>query len=224
MNLNQLVGQIFAECNRSREVLGNIVKITEQVQEISMNAAVSASHTGNHIRIFTEIARQIHLTTQKILGYASCARSEIDQVSNQILKAVLNQSHLQKYQSAAADIQGERNSEILTATIGKLEADVMEKIQSVYFGLFRCQAFIKNLIQMQNRIFAILNSMKIESISLNDQEQIIIQSLTENLEESHISGMEGIEYLFTMISSIRHKIRTNLYSNKEPSNETRQAV
>ena len=224
MNQSLLVSQIFTECNRSREMLGDIVKTAEHVQEISMNAAVSASHTGNHIRIFTEMARQIHHTAQKILAYAASTREEIDHASNQILNAVLNQSHLQKYNLAAVGLQGTRNATILNATIQNLEYEVVEKIRAVYFGLLRCQSYIKNLVQMQNRIFAILNSMKIETIGLSEQEQIIVQSLTEALEENHDMGLRGIEYLAAMIGAIRQSIKTNLFFNKDFYDETRQAV
>jgi hypothetical protein len=223
-NVNQLVANIFAGCNRTRELLGDIVRVAEEVQEVAMNAAVSASHTGNHIRVFTEIARQIDHTAQKITNSAANTRAEIDEASNLILKAVLDQSHLRKYADACEGIQGHRNQQILTARMIKIEANVKAKLRCVFIHLFRSQSQIKSLIQLQNRLFAILNAIKIESISLHENEQSTILSLAQSLEDSHIKGLEKLETLYTMTQSMRHQIRTTLIFNEENQDETRQAV
>lgn len=214
---------LYAQCNRTRESIGQIVQSAEQVQEISMNASVCASHTGNHIRLFSEIANQIDQAAKRILTLAGHTRNEIDRATNLVLQMVIAQGQLRKYEQALAGISNPRNRQILLAKTQRFHASISDKLRVVLSHLSQALSMAKTLTQLQNRLFAILTAIKVESIALADGELTTIMSLAEILDQCHTDCLERLEGLLSRIGTLRQRL-IFILNEEVYQDATRQAV
>lgn len=223
MNLHHVISSIYSECNRTREILGLVVKSAEEIQEIAMNAAVSASHTGDKARVFTDIARHIDYTSKKVVHNAQMARDFIDEATHLILKAVMDQSNWEKYDKALAHMPPGKNRECVIAQCYHIEHALHSKLRTILTCLHRTESTVELLVQHQNRTFAILNTVKIEASNLHGDQLSTVLSLEESLELCHGDGLTKLESIFTLVASMRTHINQTLKQSKE-TYETRKAV
>lgn len=225
MTIEELISDLFKECNQIRETIGVIGKSAEQIKAIAINAAVAATHTGIHVKIFTEIANQVEKSGKKIDHATREVRREIDDAINFNLKIVITQSHLNKYNRALPNILDQKNRNLISACCEKLENISVADLKKLFGHVLKCEGIAKNLLLYQGHLFSILNCIKIEANNLEGKELTIILSLAEILEGNHQSCVELLQNALLQIRNIRCQISCTLaMKERELFYELHQAV
>ena len=202
----QLMLGFFVDCNQIREFCNRLQAETEKMQEVSMNAAIAAGHTGSHIRTFTEIARQIGLSSARLSNRIQKVRGDTNQVVNETLDAMIRATRLSYFERALPGVKGEANARLVRSRMEATEAE----IQACLAGIFRdVQVILSDLHaieDLQKRFWAVITRLRIEASTMDPDEQVFVASISESLEASIERSTASFDQLFETVRRFESKL------------------
>jgi len=178
----EFVLSLFIDCNELRELVQRLEGEVDIIQEISMNASIVAGQTGSQVRVFSEIARQIGSTSQKLSLNVIDLQRQINYIMNLSLKSLNHFDLLDKFQVSLPRISGIENKVHVQSVIANFEKSLMLDLREVRAHCQETKRWIQMIAQGQNKLFATLNSLKIEAGFLDRERIEGVASLAQTLE------------------------------------------
>ncbi|MFW7381056.1 MAG: hypothetical protein ACOH5I_19730 [Oligoflexus sp.] len=200
------IEQLFRDCLILRRQFNEIEKDLENIHDIAMNAAVAAGQTGSLMRIFSEIANQISQTIRRMNQLIPSLRDEVNHTMNSILRILVIERRLEKYQLAARHIQQERNKLLLQQIISRQYQHIAELGSKAYHYLNVVETMIRTLRQHYQRLYASHELLKMESTHLYGGQSEAMLQMADNFAKVTDRGSGQIEDITAGIRHIKAQI------------------
>ncbi|RDB36495.1 MAG: hypothetical protein DCC88_05025 [Spirobacillus cienkowskii] len=180
---------------------------TENLNEIAMNAAVTAGQTGNSIRIYTEISNQIANSSKKMKNFIDKNRSEVNTILNLTLKILSNNMMNNKYLETTMGNSTKNNAILLKEKLDKINLYDLKIFDDLAFHVYKTKAFLKTILQLQYKLFGLYNCLMIEAIELEASSYTAIKTLSDSLYKSFEMTIPCLENLFAILKKILRIIK-----------------
>ena len=194
-----------------RQECTQLDKEAESLNEIAMNAAVTAGQTGKSVRVYTEISRQIALSAKKMQIFIDKNRLEVNNILNLTLKILSTHNLNKNYIESEKKITEKNNQIFIRQKIASTNNNWKKNIRIVNTHIFPSKALLRSILQVQYRLFGAYNCLLIESIHLEGTQHSAIKTLSENLFHSYENSILCIERLFSMLKKISRLIQILIF-------------
>lgn len=171
-----------------------------------MNATIAAGHTGSHIRTFTEIARQIGNTSQRLSLRVQKMKEDTNLIVSTTLDAMIKSTHLDSFEKCRPHIKGLSNIRLLRERIKDLQLNLEHAIHNIFNNLMTISSDLKDIESTQKKIWAIITRLRIEASTMDESEQIFILSIADSLNSSLENASASIADLNDTIRSFKEKL------------------
>lgn len=182
------------------------------LNEIAMNAAVTAGQTGKSIRIYTEISNHIAHSAKKMHNYITKNKNEVNTILNLTLKIMSNNTLNSKYHLVhnSKTILGNKN--LIKEKMYELKISDNLLIQELVSHIYQAKTYLKTILQLQYKLFGVYNCLQIEAIQLEGTAYHAIKTLSESLFNSFDITINSIDKLFSILKKISRIIKNILYN------------
>lgn len=174
----------------------------ENLNEIAMNAAVTAGQTGKSIRVYTEISNQIAGSSKKMKNFIDKNRNEVNSILNLTLKILSNDMMNNKYLKVDRAKILNHNLIFLNEKINCLEVSEKNTIKQLISHIYHAKTFLRSIHQLQYKLFGLYNCLLIESIQLDGASYSAIKTLSESLYHSFEITIYCVDKLFSILKKI----------------------
>ncbi|APJ04003.1 hypothetical protein [Silvanigrella aquatica] len=198
INLKYLYG-ILAEL---RQEINFLNVEAEKLNEIAMNAAVTAGQTGKSLRIYTEISNQIAGSSKKMKNLIDKNRNEVNLILNLTLKILSNNMLSSKFIMVGNDNIIIENKNLINEKISDINLSEKLIIKELISHIYHSKTFLKSILQLQYKLFGIHNCLVIEAIQLEGSSFSAIKTLSESLHSSSEITIYCIDKLFSLLKKI----------------------
>ena len=161
----------------------------ENLNEIAMNAAVTAGQTGKSIRVYTEISNHIAISSKKMKSFILKNRNEVNSILNLTLKILSN------------------NVLFIDEKIKLLRKLEYKTIKELITHVYQTKSFLKSILQLQYKLFGVYNCLLIEAIQLEGSSYSAIKTLSESLYHSFEITISSIDKLFLILKKISRLVK-----------------
>ena len=199
---------LFSELVSFRQEFLQLDKEAENLNEIAMNAAVTAAQTGKSIRVYTEISNQIAQSAKKMTVMIEKNRQEANHILNEILKATSTNNLNKHFIHSQKNITNEHNKRYLAKKVALNDKEWKQYIKKINRHIYPEKTYLKSILQIQYKLFGIHNCLIIESSNLDNIQSNSIENLSKNLSQSYETSIACIQNLTRIL-----KVITKLISN-----------
>lgn len=210
-SIEERLEKLFSELVEFRQEFTKLDKEAENLNEIAMNAAVTAGQTGKHIRIYTEISNQIASSAKKMTKIVEKNREEANSILNIILKIMSSNSLTKNFSKSNQFIQNKINIDFMKLKISSIKEEWKHYIRSINNHVYPAKSNLKSILQIQYKLFGIYSCLMIESINLDKYQYTSISNLGRNLSQSYEKSILTLQKLITILKRIAQLI-SHLYS------------
>ena len=174
----------------------------EKLNEIAMNAAVTAGQTGKSIRVYTEISNQIASSSKKMKNFIDKNRFEVNSILNLTLKILSNDMINNKYLEVNKSRILNANVIFINDKIKSLNNSERKIIKELIAHIYQTKTFLRSILQLQYKLFGLYNCLLIEAIQLEGSSLSAIKTLSESLYNSFEVTIYCIDKLFSILKKI----------------------
>ena len=121
----------------------------EKLNEIAMNAAVTAGQTGKSIRVYTEISNHIASSSKKMKNFINKNRNEVNSILNLTLKILSN------------DLMNNKYHHVDNKKIKCLKESEQKAFKELIQHVYQTKTFLKSILQLQYKLFGVYNCLLI---------------------------------------------------------------
>lgn len=214
-----LMLRFFVDCNLIREFCNRLQSEAEKIQEVSMNAAIAAGHTGGHIRTFTEIARQIGNSSTRLSTKVHKMRMDTNSIVNQTLDAMIRATHLSYFEKCVSEMKGDGNIKLVHTRMEDLERIVSNSIEKIFRELQVVVSDLRAVEEIQKRVWAVITRLRIEASMMDPSEQVFVSSIADSLNES----LDRASQAFGRLADTVKQFETEMLGTENVGKETRHA-
>ncbi len=179
----------------------------ENLNEIAMNAAVTAGQTGKSIRVYTEISNHIGLSSKKMKNFIHKNRNEVNSILNLTLKILSNDMINNKYHLLNRSKSLKDNVLFIDEKIKLLRKVEYKTIKELITHVYQTKTFLKSILQLQYKLFGVYNCLLIEAIQLEGSSYSAIKTLSESLYHSFEITISSIDKLFLILKKISRLVK-----------------
>ncbi|WP_397600690.1 hypothetical protein [Silvanigrella sp.] len=179
----------------------------ENLNEIAMNAAVTAGQTGKSIRVYTEISNHIALSSKKMKNFIHKNRNEVNSILNLTLKILSNDMMNNKYHLVNRSKSLKDNVLFIDEKIKLLRKVEYKTIKELITHVYQTKTFLKSILQLQYKLFGVYNCLLIEAIQLEGSSYSAIKTLSESLYHSFEITISSIDKLFLILKKISRLVK-----------------
>lgn len=179
----------------------------ENLNEIAMNAAVTAGQTGKSIRVYTEISNHIALSSKKMKNFIHKNRNEVNSILNLTLKILSNDMINNKYHLLNRSKSLKDNVLFIDEKIKLLRKVEYKTIKELITHVYQTKTFLKSILQLQYKLFGVYNCLLIEAIQLEGSSYSAIKTLSESLYHSFEITISSIDKLFLILKKISRLVK-----------------
>lgn len=184
INRENNINHHYRSCSELRRLALRMRRTIGSVEDISVNASIVASQTGNKARVFFEISSQIEKTSRKMHAKINMIIHVTSKLIETVLASKIAQYHIDSYMLVQIPEHNTANYELVKTVTKRLQKDVA-------LGLVQFRNEIKALeVQFNafdfliNRIFVALTALRIEEELFRAQlEMVAVGSLIKSFEE-----------------------------------------
>lgn len=184
MDRENNINNHYRSCSELRRLALRMQRTIGSVENISVNASIVASQTGNKARVFFEISSQIEKTSRKMHAKINMIIHVTSKLIETVLASKIAQYHIDSYMLVQIPEHNTANYELVKTVITRLKKEV-----SLGFVQFRNE--VKALeVQFNvfefliNRIFVALTALRIEEELFRTQlGMVAVGSLIKSFEE-----------------------------------------
>lgn len=133
----------------------------EKLNEIAMNAAVTAGQTGKSIRVYTEISNHIASSSKKMKNFINKNRNEVNSILNLTLKILSNDLMNNKYHHVDNKKMLKSNSLFIKEKIKCLKESEQKAFKELIQHVYQTKTFLKSILQLQYKLFGVYNCLLI---------------------------------------------------------------
>ncbi|KAB8040477.1 hypothetical protein GCL60_00755 [Silvanigrella paludirubra] len=179
----------------------------ENLNEIAMNAAVTAGQTGKSIRVYTEISNHIAISSKKMKSFILKNRNEVNSILNLTLKILSNDMMNNKYHLVNSSKSLKNNVLFIDEKIKILRKLEYKTIKELITHVYQTKSFLKSILQLQYKLFGVYNCLLIEAIQLEGTSYSAIKTLSESLYHSFEITISSIDKLFLILKKISRLVK-----------------
>jgi hypothetical protein len=179
----------------------------ENLNEIAMNAAVTAGQTGKSIRVYTEISNHIAISSKKMKSFILKNRNEVNSILNLTLKILSNDMMNNKYHLVNSSKSLKNNVLFIDEKIKLLRKLEYKTIKELITHVYQTKSFLKSILQLQYKLFGVYNCLLIEAIQLEGTSYSAIKTLSESLYHSFEITISSIDKLFLILKKISRLVK-----------------
>ena len=179
----------------------------ENLNEIAMNAAVTAGQTGKSIRVYTEISNHIAISSKKMKSFILKNRNEVNSILNLTLKILSNDMMNNKYHLVNSTKSLKNNVLFIDEKIKLLRKLEYKTIKELITHVYQTKSFLKSILQLQYKLFGVYNCLLIEAIQLEGSSYSAIKTLSESLYHSFEITISSIDKLFLILKKISRLVK-----------------
>lgn len=209
METNDQVGclnELFRDTHQIHELTNQFQEQSRSIQEISMNAAIAAGQAGEHIRVFSEMAKQIgHISTMMIEALTEI-RTYTTRMTNRMLECLVKSSQQQKFieiKSLDASPEIRAHSERVVADFGSMISNLLDTTHS---DLQVVRSHQKKLLLVNERIWSIAMNLKVSASFIDSDEKTFFLSIAESLEQMNGKSTEIVENFTDVMRSVDRRL------------------
>ncbi len=179
----------------------------ENLNEIAMNAAVTAGQTGKSIRVYTEISNHIAISSKKMKSFILKNRNEVNSILNLTLKILSNDMMNNKYHLVNSSKSLKNNVLFIDEKIKLLRKLEYKTIKELITHVYQTKSFLKSILQLQYKLFGVYNCLLLEAIQLEGTSYSAIKTLSESLYHSFEITISSIDKLFLILKKISRLVK-----------------
>lgn len=206
--INQVacLNELFRDTHFIHELTNQFQEQSKSIQEISMNAAIAAGQAGEHIRVFSEMAKQIgHIST--MMGEAlNEIRHYTGRMTNRMLECLVQSGQQEKFvqlqhHGVASSIETDINEVVLRyrESIGDLLDTTHNDLQVVRSQQHR-------LFLVNERVWSIAMNLKVSASFIESEEKTFFLSIAESLEKMNTHSAEIIDSFTIVMRSVDRRL------------------
>jgi len=210
-----LMFELFVDCNLIRALCNKLQLEAEKIQEISMNAAIAAGHTGGHIKTFAEIARQIGNSSTRLASKVGQMRSKTNEIVNKTLAALISANQQSYFERCFPNVKNENNTLLIKNILEKIEHALYQTREEIYAGLQSIKSDLRSVEEIQRRVWAVITRLNIEASVMDAEEELFITSISETLKDSNDRSCLAFYELIEVIKKFEPKIINSTIIRKE---------
>ncbi len=182
----------------------------ERLNEIAMNAAVTAGQTGKAIRVYTEISNHIASSSKKMQNFIVKNKNEVNSILGLTLKVLSNNMLNVKYHEMNTNKSLIENAKHISEKIVELKANDYSIIKELVGHIYQTKTYLRTILQLQYKLFGVYNCLQIEAIQLEGNAYHAIKTLSESLFNSFEITINCIDKLFSILKKISRIIKNLL--------------
>lgn len=201
--INSQITVLYEHCTSLRRIFIAIERQVEVVQEISLNASVSAGQLGSHATACAEIAQQVNGTARRMRGYIDSMRREVNEITGQVLTMLIQTGRLEKYEAARVSVVGAGNQQAVAAVVDQITMLVVDMAASLQQNVHQASAMLRLLARCHQRLFIALSALEIEAVNLSPAHSQVIMALVDRLGKVADDGAEQVEDATKVLGRIR---------------------
>lgn len=205
---------LFIDCNLIRESCNRLQSEAEKMQEVSMNAAIAAGHTGSYIRTFAEIARQIGNSSTRLSTKIQKTRGDTNRIVNETLRAMIWATHLSYFERSISAMGGDANIEIVRNRMESFEVKVSGSLETIFRDLQTILSDLKAVDEIQRRVWAVITRLRIEAAAMDPSEQVFVSSIADSLSESIDRAVSIFRKLMETVKDFEEKLTNSRKENR----------
>lgn len=184
MDRENNINHHYRACSELRRLALRMQRTVGSVEDISVNASIVASQTGNKARVFFEIASQIEKTSRKMHAKIDMIIHVTSKLIETVLASKIAQYHIENYQRVQVSTQKSANVRLIDAVTTRLKKQVALGFIQFSNGIKTLEAQFKVFEFLINRIFVALTALRIEEELFRTQLGIVaVGSLIKSFEE-----------------------------------------
>ncbi|MGE4231718.1 MAG: hypothetical protein AB7F43_00155 [Bacteriovoracia bacterium] len=184
------------------------------MQEVSMNAAIAAGHTGSYIRTFAEIARQIGNSSTRLSTKIQKTRGDTNRIVNETLRAMIWATHLSYFERSISAMGGDANIEIVRNRMESFEVKVSGSLETIFRDLQTILSDLKAVDEIQRRVWAVITRLRIEAAAMDPSEQVFVSSIADSLSESIDRAVSIFRKLMETVKDFEEKLTNSRKENR----------
>lgn len=184
MDRENNINHHYRSCNELRRLALRMQRTIGSVEDISVNASIVASQTGNKARVFFEISSQIEKTSRKMHSKINT----IIQVTSRLIETVLASKialyHIDSYLLVQLSADHPGNYELMHHVTSRLQKQVALGFIQFRNGIKALETQFNVFEFLINRIFVALTALRIEEELFRTQlGMVAVGSLIKSFEE-----------------------------------------
>ncbi len=195
---------LFRSSYRVHELIAQIGKRSKTLNEISMNAAIAAGHTGTQSRVFSEIAKQIGIAANLFTDACEQIRESTGRMSGETLECLNHQAQRGKFLLAVPLLEEGRTRRDVSHTADQLSAAILERLSSTQGSLATLKPMRERLQLLAQRTWSIVVGIRVSAGMAEGGDQGFFLSIAEALETTtnELGGLvDTVESVLTEIDS-----------------------
>lgn len=174
----------YRSCNELRRLALKMQRSIGNVEDISVNASIVASQTGNQARVFFEISSQIEKTSRKMRSKIGMIINVTSKLIENVLSSKIAQHHIDYYSMVQISEEQLANLHLINTVKERLAKEV--SLGSVQFlnGIKTLDRHFSTFEFLINRIFVALTALRIEEELFRSQlKMVAVDSLIKSFEK-----------------------------------------
>lgn len=201
--VNLQIALLYERCTALRRIFIAIEQQAQVVQEVSLNASVSAGHLGSHATACGEIAQQVNGTARRMAASIETMREEVNHITNQVLTMLVHTSRFEKYELAYPSVSGASNQEAVREILDTLRNGIVDMAARLQHHVHRTQAQLRLLARCHQRLFIALSAFEIAAVDLSHASSAVIMALVDRLSAITDDANEQSEAASAVLAGIR---------------------
>jgi hypothetical protein len=174
----------YRACSELRRLALRMQRTIGSVEDISVNASIVASQTGNKARVFFEISSQIEKTSRKMHTKINTIIHVTSKLIETVLASKIAQYHIDSYMLVQIPENYSANHELMQIVTSRLKKQVALGFIQFRNGIKTLEAQFNVFEFLINRIFVALTALRIEEELFRTQlGMVAVGSLIKSFEE-----------------------------------------
>lgn len=176
--------ELFRNVHSIEELIEQLINLSVQLNEISVNAAIASGHFDHQAKIFNEIAKQIEITSSFILNLSERSKELTSKISTQILSSLVCSDQREHFSTALNKTREPTNRSAIQHVSYRLREKISDQLYTASLSLSHLKPEYENLVQIVNRLFSISTSLRILANTADENEGLSFLSIAESIEKS----------------------------------------
>ncbi|EHL31925.1 hypothetical protein [Legionella drancourtii] len=174
----------YTSCNELRRLALRMQRSIGKVEDISVNASIVASQTGNQARVFFEISSQIEKTSRKMHTKINMLLDVINKLIENVLSSKIAQQRINYFTQTTLSQNQPANFQLIETVKERLKRQVARGSFQLVNGVNAIESHFSAFEFLINRIFVALTALRVEEELFRNQLKLAtVDSLIKSFEK-----------------------------------------
>ncbi|MFA6236306.1 MAG: hypothetical protein WC635_03175 [Bacteriovorax sp.] len=183
--------------------MSKILSLCDKLREISTNAAIASGHTTNQSKVFSEIAKQIGISSQQFSSGVERILKCLGPMNKKILECIILDEQRTKMVQTIYLLKTDTNRDHLLNHVAKIEWEIFQLLNLAQEDLAKIKPEATQIRQNAHRAWSIVMALRVSAGTQEDEEaSVFFSSIASALDSKVEESLQSVELMMSILKSV----------------------